>query len=44
MISNELDELVAVCDRIVVMSRGRVTGVVDNRTDAYARVGELMVA
>jgi simple sugar transport system ATP-binding protein len=44
VISNELDELVALCDRIAVMSRGRLTGVVENGRDAHARVGELMLA
>jgi simple sugar transport system ATP-binding protein len=43
VISTELDELVALCDRIVVMSSGRLTGVVDNGSDAHARVGELML-
>jgi simple sugar transport system ATP-binding protein len=44
VISTELDELLAICDRIAVMSRGRLTGVVDNGPDAQSRVGELMVA
>jgi ABC-type uncharacterized transport system ATPase subunit len=44
VISTELDELVALCDRIAVMSRGRLTGVVENGRDAHARVGELMLA
>ncbi len=44
VISTELDELVALCDRIAVMSGGRLTGVVDNGRGAHARVGELMLA
>jgi ABC-type uncharacterized transport system ATPase subunit len=44
VISTELDELVALCDRIAVMSSGRLTGVVDNGPGAHARVGELMLA
>jgi general nucleoside transport system ATP-binding protein len=44
VISTELDELIALCDRIAVMSGGRLTGVVGNGRDAHARVGELMVA
>jgi simple sugar transport system ATP-binding protein len=43
VISTELDELVAVCDRIAVMSSGRLTGIVDNGTGARARIGELML-
>jgi simple sugar transport system ATP-binding protein len=44
VISTELDELVALCDRIAVMSSGRLTGVVENGRNAHARVGELMLA
>ncbi|HEY4277343.1 MAG TPA: ABC transporter ATP-binding protein [Conexibacter sp.] len=44
LISTELDELLALCDRIAVMSGGRMTGIVDNGRDAHARVGELMLA
>jgi general nucleoside transport system ATP-binding protein len=44
LISTEIDELVALCDRIAVMSRGAITGVVENRTGAEERVGELMVS
>jgi len=35
--------LVAVCDRIAVMSSGRLTGIVDNGEGARARIGELML-
>jgi general nucleoside transport system ATP-binding protein len=44
LISTEIDELIALCDRIAVMSRGVVTGVVENDPGAEERVGELMVA
>jgi simple sugar transport system ATP-binding protein len=43
VISTDLEELVALCDRIAVISRGRITGVVDNGPGAEQRVGELMV-
>ena len=44
VISTEIDELVDLCDRIVVMSRGEVTGEVENGPGAEERVGALMVA
>ena len=45
LISTELDELHELCDRIAVMDRGRLTGIVDNSDDdAERRVGRLMVA
>lgn len=44
LISTEIEELVALCDRIAVMSRGAITGVVDNEPGAEERVGELMVS
>ncbi len=37
VISTDLDELLDLCDRIAVLSRGRVAGVVDNGPDAAAR-------
>ncbi len=43
LISTDLDELVALCDRIAVLSRGRLTGIVQNGPGAEQRVGELMV-
>ena len=43
MISTDLDELVALCDRIAVLSRGRLAGVVENGPGAEQRVGQLMV-
>ena len=30
VISTDLDELLDICDRIAVLSRGRVVGIVDN--------------
>jgi general nucleoside transport system ATP-binding protein len=44
VISTDLDELVELCDRIAVLSRGRLVGTVGNGPDAAARVGELMIA
>jgi general nucleoside transport system ATP-binding protein len=44
VISTEIDELIALCDRIAVMSRGAITGVVKNDPGAEERVGELMVS
>lgn len=44
LISTEIDELIALCDRIAVMSRGVITGVVDNEAGVEERVGELMVS
>jgi simple sugar transport system ATP-binding protein len=43
VISTDLDELLDLCDRIAVLSRGRVTGVVENGPSAQQKVGELMV-
>ena len=43
VISTDLDELLDLCDRIAVMSRGRVAGVVDNGPSAQREIGELMV-
>jgi simple sugar transport system ATP-binding protein len=42
LISTELDELLALADRIAVMLRGRIVGVVANADDAELRVGRLM--
>jgi ABC-type uncharacterized transport system ATPase subunit len=45
LISTELDELHELCDRIAVMDRGRLAGIVDNDDDdAERKVGHLMVA
>ncbi|MEN3343097.1 MAG: ral nucleoside transport system ATP-binding protein [Actinomycetota bacterium] len=43
VISTDLDELLEICDRIAVLSRGRLVGVVPNGQGAAERVGELMV-
>jgi general nucleoside transport system ATP-binding protein len=43
VISTDLEELLAICDRIAVLSRGRLAGVVENGPGAEPRVGELMV-
>lgn len=44
VISTDLDELVELCDRIAVLSRGQLVGTVDNDADVAERVGELMIA
>ena len=44
MISTEIEELVDLCDRIVVISRGELTGEVENTAGVEERVGALMVA
>lgn len=44
LISTDLDELLEVSDRIAVLSRGRIVGVVDNGPDASERVGRLMIS
>ena len=43
VISTDLDELLELCARILVLSRGRVVGEVENGPKAGERVGELMV-
>ena len=43
VISTDLEELLALCDRIAVIFRGRVTGVVENSPGAEREVGRLMV-
>ena len=43
VISTDLEELLDLCDRIAVLSRGRVAGVVENGPNAQQQVGELMV-
>jgi len=43
VISTDLEELLDLCDRIAVLSRGRLEGVVENGPEAAQRVGELMV-
>jgi simple sugar transport system ATP-binding protein len=41
LISTELDEVLALADRIAVMYRGRIVGVVDNKTDR-STLGQMM--
>jgi general nucleoside transport system ATP-binding protein len=43
VISTDLDELVELCDRIAVLSRGQLVGTVGNAPDVAERVGELMI-
>jgi simple sugar transport system ATP-binding protein len=43
VISTDLEELLDLCDRIAVLSRGRIAGIVENGPHAAQRVGELMV-
>jgi ABC-type uncharacterized transport system ATPase subunit len=43
VISTDLDELLEICDRIAILSRGRLVGVLDNGPGAAQRIGELMV-
>jgi simple sugar transport system ATP-binding protein len=44
LISTELDELLELADRIGVMFRGRLVGVVENGPEAEREIGRLMVA
>jgi simple sugar transport system ATP-binding protein len=44
LISTEIEELVDLCDRIVVMSRGEISGAVENSAGVEERIGSLMVA
>ncbi len=43
VISTDLDELIELCGRIAVLSRGRLAGVVDNGPHAVDQVGSLMI-
>jgi len=43
VISTDLDELLEICDRIAVLSRGRLVGELENGPGAARRIGELMV-
>jgi general nucleoside transport system ATP-binding protein len=43
VISTDLEELLDLCDRIAVLSRGRIAGVVEIGPTAQQKVGELMV-
>jgi simple sugar transport system ATP-binding protein len=44
VISTEIVELVGLCDRIAVMSRGVITGEVENRPGVEEEIGALMIA
>jgi len=44
VISTEIEELVGLCNRIAVMSRGEITGEVENTAGAEERIGSLMVS
>jgi simple sugar transport system ATP-binding protein len=44
LISAEIEELLLLCDRIIVLSRGRVAGEVANAPGAGARIGALIAA
>jgi general nucleoside transport system ATP-binding protein len=43
VISTDLDELLEICDRIGVLSRGRLVGVVENGPGVAEAVGQLLV-
>ncbi len=43
LISTDLDELLEVSDRIAVLSRGKIVGIVDNGPGAGEQVGRLMI-
>lgn len=43
VISTDLDELLEICDRIAVLARGRLVGVVPNGPGAAEEVGRLMI-
>jgi simple sugar transport system ATP-binding protein len=43
LISTDLDELLAICDRIAVMADGRLIGTVDNDAAAAPRIGRMML-
>jgi simple sugar transport system ATP-binding protein len=42
-VGEDLDVLMELCDRILVMCDGRITGVVDGRTAAKEEIGRLMI-
>jgi simple sugar transport system ATP-binding protein len=41
-VGEDLDVLIALCDRILVLNSGRVTGVLDGRTADKQEIGLLM--
>ena len=42
-VGEDLDVLLALCDRILVMCAGQVTGVVDARTTGKEEIGLMMM-
>ena len=43
VISTDLDELLVLCDRVAVLSRGRLMGIVQNQPGAEQEIGALMI-
>lgn len=43
VISTDLEELLVLCDRVAVLSRGRLMGVVQNKPGAEQEIGALMI-
>jgi simple sugar transport system ATP-binding protein len=43
VISTDLEELLVVCDRVAVLSRGRLMGIVENKVGAEQEIGALMI-
>ncbi len=43
-VGEDLDVLLALCDRILVLADGKVTGIVDARTATKEQIGQLMTA
>lgn len=43
LISTDIDELLELADKVVVLSRGRLVGAVQGGDDAAERIGELMI-
>ena len=42
-VGEDLDVLLQLCDRIMVLCGGKITGIVDGRTATKEQVGALMV-
>ena len=43
VISSDLDEILALSNRVAVMLRGRIVGIVPNGPDARRRIGQMMI-
>ena len=43
LISTDLEELLVLSDRVAVLSRGRLMGIVQNRPGAAQEIGALMI-